>query len=233
MGKDDPQAQAVREVGKWINRIDQSDRTDRTDLSDQTDRTDSEAYAAWLTNADPAVVANAVHLSDPPGKLLLDRLIAGLESQFIQAGRLQRTFGGREALRNGGSRIRPIRPIRPIGRINPKDNPELPELREADGPAHCAQGRPCGFSVLGLHRLPGMQGNSASGWIGRIGPIGRMRAMSTIGQIEKKTQRRVVKLFRETLGYDYLGDWDRSRGQPQHRAGPCCGPCLKDERPLR
>ena len=31
--------------------------------------------------------------------------------------------------------------------------------------------------------------------------------MSTVGQIEKKTQARVVKLFRETLGYDYLGDW--------------------------
>ncbi len=31
--------------------------------------------------------------------------------------------------------------------------------------------------------------------------------MSTVGQIEKKTQRRVVKLFREQLGYDYLGDW--------------------------
>ena len=31
--------------------------------------------------------------------------------------------------------------------------------------------------------------------------------MSAVGQIEKKTQRRVVKLFRDTLGYDYLGDW--------------------------
>jgi type I restriction enzyme R subunit len=31
--------------------------------------------------------------------------------------------------------------------------------------------------------------------------------MSTVGQIEKKTQARVVKLFRETLHYDYLGDW--------------------------
>jgi type I restriction enzyme R subunit len=31
--------------------------------------------------------------------------------------------------------------------------------------------------------------------------------MSTVGQIEKKTQRRVVKLFTDTLGYDYLGDW--------------------------
>lgn len=28
-----------------------------------------------------------------------------------------------------------------------------------------------------------------------------------VGQIEKKTQQRVVKLFREKLGYEYLGDW--------------------------
>src|SRR3989338_2175143 len=31
--------------------------------------------------------------------------------------------------------------------------------------------------------------------------------MSSVGQIEKKTQQRVVKLFRDTLGYDYLGNW--------------------------
>ncbi len=31
--------------------------------------------------------------------------------------------------------------------------------------------------------------------------------MTTFGQIEKKTQQRVVKLFRKHLGYDYLGDW--------------------------
>ncbi|MEI8044807.1 MAG: HsdR family type I site-specific deoxyribonuclease, partial [Verrucomicrobiota bacterium] len=30
--------------------------------------------------------------------------------------------------------------------------------------------------------------------------------MSTVGQIEKKTQQRVVELFRHNLGYDYLGD---------------------------
>jgi len=32
--------------------------------------------------------------------------------------------------------------------------------------------------------------------------------MSTIGQIERKTQQRVVKLFRDKLGYGYLGDWE-------------------------
>src|SRR5262245_27151214 len=31
--------------------------------------------------------------------------------------------------------------------------------------------------------------------------------MSTVGQIEKKTQARVAKLFRDSLGYDYLGNW--------------------------
>ncbi|MGA2608108.1 MAG: HsdR family type I site-specific deoxyribonuclease [Terriglobia bacterium] len=36
--------------------------------------------------------------------------------------------------------------------------------------------------------------------------------MSTVGQIEKKTQRRIVELFRDTLGYDYLGDWTDREG---------------------
>jgi len=36
--------------------------------------------------------------------------------------------------------------------------------------------------------------------------------MSAVGQKEKKTQARVVKLFRDTLGYDYLGDWTDREG---------------------
>ena len=31
--------------------------------------------------------------------------------------------------------------------------------------------------------------------------------MSAIGQPERVTQNRVIKLFRKVLGYDYLGDW--------------------------
>jgi type I restriction enzyme R subunit len=31
--------------------------------------------------------------------------------------------------------------------------------------------------------------------------------MSKVGQIERKTQERVVKLFRDALGYEYLGNW--------------------------
>ncbi|MBI3234694.1 MAG: hypothetical protein HYZ42_11765 [Bacteroidetes bacterium] len=32
--------------------------------------------------------------------------------------------------------------------------------------------------------------------------------MSNIAQIERHTQNNVVKLFREKLGYDYLGNWE-------------------------
>ena len=31
--------------------------------------------------------------------------------------------------------------------------------------------------------------------------------MNKVGQIERVTQNRVVKLFQEELGYTYLGDW--------------------------
>jgi type I restriction enzyme R subunit len=36
--------------------------------------------------------------------------------------------------------------------------------------------------------------------------------LSTVGQREKKTQQRVVKLFRDKLGYTYLGDWEEREG---------------------
>ena len=31
--------------------------------------------------------------------------------------------------------------------------------------------------------------------------------MSQIGEVERKTQNRIVRLFQDSLGYDYLGDW--------------------------
>ena len=40
--------------------------------------------------------------------------------------------------------------------------------------------------------------------------------MSSVGQIEKKTQARVVKLFREQLGYGYLRDWTDRREELAH-----------------
>ncbi|MCX5867791.1 MAG: four helix bundle suffix domain-containing protein [Proteobacteria bacterium] len=77
--KDDPQAQAVREVGK-------KHRTDRSELSEPTDQTDAEAYTPWLAHADSAVVANAIICLIHQANYLLDRQVAGLERQFIEEG---------------------------------------------------------------------------------------------------------------------------------------------------
>ena len=37
-------------------------------------------------------------------------------------------------------------------------------------------------------------------------------SVSNVGQIERKTQDRVVSLFRDLLGYDYLGNWEYREG---------------------
>ena len=36
--------------------------------------------------------------------------------------------------------------------------------------------------------------------------------MSKVGQLERETQNRVVKLFQEQLGYTYLGNWEYRKG---------------------
>jgi type I restriction enzyme, R subunit len=43
--------------------------------------------------------------------------------------------------------------------------------------------------------------------------------MSDVGQIERKTQQRVVKLYSEQLGYDYLGDWEHREGNSNVEVG--------------
>jgi four helix bundle suffix protein len=68
-GKDDPEAKAVREVGK-----------------SEGQSPDGAAYAAWLAHTNPAVVANAVICLIHQANYLLDRQIAGLEREFIHKG---------------------------------------------------------------------------------------------------------------------------------------------------
>jgi len=67
--KDDPEAIAVREVGK-----------------SEGQPPDGAAYAAWLAHTNPAVVANAVICLIHQANYLLDRQIAGLEREFIHRG---------------------------------------------------------------------------------------------------------------------------------------------------
>ncbi len=43
--------------------------------------------------------------------------------------------------------------------------------------------------------------------------------MTDVGQVERNTQNRVVKLFADKLGYDYLGDWQDRRGNANVEEG--------------
>jgi type I restriction enzyme R subunit len=36
--------------------------------------------------------------------------------------------------------------------------------------------------------------------------------MTDVGQIERKTQDRVVRLFKDSLDYEYLGNWEARQG---------------------
>jgi restriction system protein len=68
--KNDPQAQAVRNIGKH-------NRTDPSDIS---------AYAQWLNHPEPTLVANAIICLIHQANYLLDKQVAGLERDFIQSG---------------------------------------------------------------------------------------------------------------------------------------------------
>lgn len=43
--------------------------------------------------------------------------------------------------------------------------------------------------------------------------------MTTIGQIEKQTQTRVIALFRDQMGYDHLGNWSDRPGNANIESG--------------
>ena len=72
--KDDPQAREVRGVSKKL------------DSADRTDQADRAAYARWLDNKDPAIVANTIICLIHQANYLLDQQIAGLERQFVEGG---------------------------------------------------------------------------------------------------------------------------------------------------
>src|SRR5215208_4136678 len=43
--------------------------------------------------------------------------------------------------------------------------------------------------------------------------------MSNVGQIERKAQDRVIGLFRDSLGFDYLGNWEYRDGNSNVEVG--------------
>jgi len=76
--KNDPEAREVRAVGWQEDQTDQADRTDPV--------AHWKAYARWLENADPAVVANTLICLIHQTNYLLDQQISALERDFVQEG---------------------------------------------------------------------------------------------------------------------------------------------------
>jgi four helix bundle suffix protein len=76
--KNDPEALAVRVVGRQLDPAVQTDRADPV--------AHWKAYARWLEDADPAVVANAILCLIHQTNYLLDQQISALERDFVQEG---------------------------------------------------------------------------------------------------------------------------------------------------
>ena len=76
--KNDPEALAVRRVGR---QLDQTDETDRADPVAH-----SNVYAQWLEDTDPAVVANTLICLIHQANYLLDQQIGALERDFVHDG---------------------------------------------------------------------------------------------------------------------------------------------------
>jgi four helix bundle suffix protein len=79
--KNDPEALAVRAVGRQSDQSDQSDQPDRSDPVAHW-----QAYARWLEHADPAVVANTLICLIHQTNYLLDQQISALERDFVHEG---------------------------------------------------------------------------------------------------------------------------------------------------
>lgn len=89
--KDDPEAKAVRAVGKGLHH-----------RSDRADQLDDAAYAAWLDNSDPAVVANALICLIHQANYLLDQQISGLERSFVNEGGYSEQLAAARVKRRSG-----------------------------------------------------------------------------------------------------------------------------------
>ena len=132
--KDHPEAMAVRAVGQ---------RLPRADRSDPSDPSDSSRYARWLEHKNPAIVANAI----------ICRVGTG-----IRDGRgLHRTACGPAYPRASKNVSSLVRARRYIG------GPFLSQVRKTNGRAHGPQGSSCGVSILGLHGISSLSGNTAIG----------------------------------------------------------------------
>lgn len=150
--KDDPEAKAVREVGKRRYQPDQTDRSDRSD------RTDDAVYAPWLTHSDPAVVANAIICLIHQANYLLDKQIAGLERSFIHEGGYSESLAAaRVKKRQQDDRTDRSAPTDP----SVKDLPPCPLCGKPMVLRTARQGKNAGSQFLGCSGYPACKGTAS------------------------------------------------------------------------
>lgn len=147
--KDDPEAKAVREVGKGLGK-------DRSDPSDLTDPTDDEAYSSWLTHPDPAIVANTLICLIHQANYLLDQQIAGLERSFVNEGGYSEQLAAARVQKRSGGYHR-------SDRTDPTDDKNLPSCQLCGKPMvlrTAKQGKNAGSQFLGCSAYPGCKGTA-------------------------------------------------------------------------
>jgi four helix bundle suffix protein len=83
--KDDPEAQAVRRVGRERH-PELGSNPKNTGEPDAGDRAHWNLYASWLEHKDPAIVANTLICLIHQANYLLDQQIHALEREFVQEG---------------------------------------------------------------------------------------------------------------------------------------------------
>lgn len=150
--KDDPEAKAVREMGKRRGQHDPTDQSDRTDPSDDT------AYAAWLNHLDPAVVANAIICLIHQANYLLDKQIAGLECSFIHEGGYSESLAAaRMQKRQQNDRTDRSDPTDPTD----KGLPSCPFCGKPMVLRTARQGKNAGSQFLGCSSYPACKGTTS------------------------------------------------------------------------
>jgi restriction system protein len=144
--KDDPEALAVRAVGRKLNQTSQH--------ADFDPARHWLAYASWLEHRDPAVVANTVLCLIHQANYLLDQQITALERQFIaDGGYTEQLAAQRRAERARQQKSEPEGQPQP-----PADVPHCPKCGQAMVLRTARQGPNAGSQFWGCSRYPDCRG---------------------------------------------------------------------------
>ena len=106
----------------------------------------------FVAKAEPELAANAMLCAVNQAAYLLRRQIESQSRDFVEHGGFtERLYASRVKARDAGQSDR--RRVR-------RRHSRLPVVRQGHAPAYCQAGAACGAGLLGVFRLPGMQGHA-------------------------------------------------------------------------